>query len=89
MAYDTNWSALSAEELSEIGPGDTIRFVVAGNTSSGSFTKARFTINGVLRQEVSQKRPGTEEFYDEYTIPADATGLTVDAQIYHTVLGWF
>jgi len=68
--------------------GDTVRFTVAGQASSGSFDKARFKINGVQRPEVTGKRPATEEYYDEYTIPAGITTFTINAQIHHATLGW-
>lgn len=88
-AYDTQWNQLTSSELSGLEPGDVVRFAVAGITTSGSFDKAKFTINGSLRPEVSQKKTGTDEFYDEYPIPEDTTSFTVSAQVHHTALGWF
>ncbi len=87
-AYDLSWNILSSSQLSSLKPGDTIRFAVAGTTTSGSFDRARFKINGVQRPEVTQKKPGSEEFYDEYTIPPGITTFTIGAQIHHTTLGW-
>lgn len=87
-AYDSEWNLLSGFDLSSLNTGDVVRFVVGGNTDSGFFDKARFTINGTLRPEVTTKRPGTEEFYDEYLIPAGVTSFTIDAQIHHSSLGW-
>ena len=87
-AYDSEWNLLSGFDLSSLNAGDVVRFVVGGDTDSGFFDKARFTINGTLRPEVTSKRPGTEEFYDEYIIPAGVTSFTVDAQIHHSSLGW-
>ena len=86
-AFDTEWNSITT--LSSLVAGDVVRFTVSGNTNSGSFSKARFTINGTLRSEVSAKRPGTEEFYDEYTIPEGVTTFTINAEIYHSSLGWF
>jgi hypothetical protein len=88
MAYDQNWQALSATQLSALKSGDVVRFAVGGTSSGGSFDRARFTINGTQRPEVTTIRPGTSEFYDEYTIPAGSTSFTVSAQIRHTQLGW-
>jgi hypothetical protein len=88
-AFDTEWNRLSASELSNLKAGDTVRFTVAGTATSGSIDKARFTINGVQRAETTSKRPQTNEFYDEYTIPEDTTSFTIGAQIHHSSLGWF
>lgn len=88
-AYDANWNLLSGFDLSDLEPGDVVRFAVAGTTTLGTFDKARFTINGTLRPEVASKKPGSEEFYDEYTFPAGVSDFSVKAQIHHTILGWF
>jgi hypothetical protein len=87
-AYDTDWNLLSSDQRSTLKPGDTVRFAVAGQTTGGSFDKARFKINGVQRPEVTQKKPGSEEYYDEYTIPEGVTSFTINAQIHHATLGW-
>lgn len=68
--------------------GDMVYFTVGGTTTGGSFDMAHFTINGELRSDVTTKRPGTEEFYDAYTLPEGLTTLSVQAQIHHTTLGW-
>ncbi len=86
-AFDTEWSPITS--LSSLVAGDVVRFTVAGSSSSGSFDKAKFTINGTLRTEVSIKKPGTDEFYDEYTIPEGVTTFTINAELYHSSLGWF
>ncbi|MFZ5932481.1 MAG: hypothetical protein ACOYT7_00105 [Patescibacteria group bacterium] len=87
-AYDTSWNPLSPDDLAQLKAGDVVRFAVAGTTTGGSFDKARFKINGVQRPEVTQKKPGTEEFYDEYTIPEGITSFSIGAQIHHATLGW-
>jgi hypothetical protein len=86
--YDSEWQNLTVSQLAQKKAGDIVRFAVAGSTTGGTFAKARFTINNLLQAEVNQKKPDTEEFYDEYTIPQVA-GLTVKAEIYHSILGWF
>lgn len=88
-AYDTGWNQLSSGDLASLKPGDIIRFAVGGTTTSGGFDKARFTINGTLRTEVTAQKPGSDEFYDEYTVPAGITNFTVNAEIHHTSLDWF
>lgn len=88
IAYDKDWKQLNNQQLSQLKPGDVVRFSVGGITSSGSFDKARFTINGVQRPETTKLRPNTSEFYDEYTIPSDVTSFEVKAQIHHNQLGW-
>ena len=86
-AFDTEWVEIT--DLSTLKAGDKVRFTVAGQTSTGSFDRARFIINGVTRPEVTAKRPNTQEFYDEYTIPTGITTFSVNAQLHHTTLGWF
>ena len=87
QAFDTSWVKIT--DLSTLKVGDKVRFTVAGQTSSGSFDRARFIINGTTRPEVTAKRPNTQEFYDEYTIPTGITTFSVNAQLHHTTLGWF
>jgi len=87
--YNTNFVLLSSSELSKLIPGDIVRFAVAGTTTQGGFDKARFTINGTLQPEVTAQKPGSDEFYIEYTIPAGITNFTVSAEIHHTSLDWF
>ena len=76
-------------DLAVLAVGDTVRFAVGGTTTGGTFDKARFTINGTLRPEVTAQKPGSNEYFDEYTIPAGTTSFSVNAQIHHTSLGWF
>ena len=87
-AYDTEWNQITAAVLPTLKAGDKVRFAVAGTATSGNFDKAKFKINGTERAEVSVKKPGTEEFYDEYTIPEGVTTFSINAQIHHSSLGW-
>jgi hypothetical protein len=87
-AYNSNWQELSANDLKNLKPNDVVRFVVGGTTSGGSFQKAQFTINGTQRAEVTNKKPGEERFYDEYTVPSGVTSFNVQAKIFHSTLGW-
>lgn len=86
--FDTDWNQLTLGDLATFRPGDVVRITVAGQASGGNFTMARFTVNGVQRTEVTAKRPGTEEFYDEYTLPEGTATFNVKAQVYHDSLGW-
>ena len=86
--YNTSWNALTVDQLKELKVGDKVRFTVAGTTTSGSFDKARFTINSVLQPETTSKKPNTQEFYTEYTIPTGTTSFTINAEIHHTTGGW-
>ncbi len=91
-AYDTNWNPLSANQLTRLSSGDNVRFTVLGSTSAGIFDKAIFQINGILTNEVTDKRPGTQEFYFEYTITTENLGqtITVNAWVHHAGLdAWF
>jgi hypothetical protein len=87
--FDTNWIELTPTQLSSFSAGQTLRFTVAGTASTGSFDQARFVINGVTRTAVTQKRPGTNEFYDEYVLPPGTTTFSINAQLHHSTLGWF
>ena len=87
-AYDTNWNLLTGVQLSNLSAGSVVRFTISG-TPADQIDKARFTINGVLKPETTNKKPGTNEYYFEYTIPTGVTSFTVTAQIHHLTLGWF
>jgi len=92
--YDENWNLLvpgteTGAEMPNLIAGDKIIFTVEGTTSIPSIDKARFTINGNLSGEITNKKPGTKEFYVEYTIPEGLSKLTVKAELHHTTLGWF
>ena len=82
-AYSEDWTELSATDLSALKAGDKVRFSVSGSSSSGNFDKAQFTINGTARAEVQSKKPGSEEFYDEFTIPAGVQSFNVTAKVHH------
>ena len=87
--YDTDWNELTSADLANLQAGTTIRVTVMGTATNGAITQARFTFNGTLRSPVTQKKPNTEEFYDEITIPAGTTNVTVKGEIYNADLGWF
>ncbi len=87
-AFNANFVQLTPTQLTQLKAGDKVRFTVGGQATGGSFQKARFTVNGTLRPEVTGKRPGTEEFFDEFTIPAGVTSFSISAQIFHSSLGW-
>jgi hypothetical protein len=89
--FDADWNDITSQ-LSSLKAGDTIRFTVSGTTSSGNIDKARFRINSpTWRTDVVAKRPGTNDFYDEYTIPEGVTSFTINAQLHHTSsdVNWF
>ncbi|OGM21333.1 hypothetical protein A2955_01300 [Candidatus Woesebacteria bacterium RIFCSPLOWO2_01_FULL_37_19] len=87
-AYDNLWNPLDLADLASLEPGDIVRFAVSGSASSGSFDKARFTINGSLKPEVTTKKPGTQEFYYQYTLPDGVSSFTIKGEIHHSNLGW-
>lgn len=89
-AYDASWNLLTSAQLSALTAGDVVRFTVSG-TPADQIDKAKFTINGVEGPEITNanKKPGTDEYYTEYTIPAGVTSFTVTAQIHHVTLNWF
>jgi hypothetical protein len=87
--YDTSWNQLTAAQLSNLTAGSVIRFAVSGTATSGTFDKAQFTVNGTALSETTTKKPGTEEFYSEYTIPDGITSFTITGKVHHSTLGWF
>lgn len=88
MAYDNEWNELSASELSALTAGDTVRFAVTGTTNQGTFDAAKFTINGTVQPETTNKKPGTDEFYMDYVIPSGTLDFEVEGMIRHSILGW-
>jgi hypothetical protein len=88
-AYDEDWTRLSAADLAALSEGNIIRFAISGTSSSGSFERARFSVNGAPAVEVTDIRPETGDFYYEYTIPAGIDNFNVGAEIFHSELGWF
>jgi hypothetical protein len=88
-----SWTKLNNDELSQLKAGDTVYFTVVVKTDSGEFTKARFNINGNQLPEVTTTKPGsfpegTKEFYEDYTIPENTIDFSVNAEGYHSLLGW-
>jgi hypothetical protein len=89
LAYDNQWNLLSRLALEQLKPGEVVKFTVAGTATQGVFNKARFKINNGSYGETNQKKPGTEEFYIDYTIPEGVTSFSINAQLHHAELGWF
>lgn len=87
-AFDEEWEALDVEDLAALEEGDVVRFTIGGITNQGAFEMARFTINGEVTDPVTDKRPGTDEFYIEYEMPEDITDFTIDAELMHSEAGW-
>lgn len=87
-AYSSTWTLLSAANLSTLSRGTSINFCVTGTTTSGSFDKGRFTINGAAAVETTTKRPNSNDYCLSYTIPATGSTFNVTADIHHVTLGW-
>lgn len=90
-AYSSTWSALTASQLSQLQVGTAVNFCAVGSASSGSFDKARFTINGTLMADTTTKgsSAAANDYCQSYTIPADAATFNIKAELHHTTLGWF
>lgn len=86
-AYDPSWNPLTPEQLSRLRPGDRVRFTAQGQPAN-EFTKARFRVNQGAWQETTSKKPGTEEYYLEYILPANVTNFRIEAEVYHRDQGW-
>jgi hypothetical protein len=88
--FDSEGNEVNAIPGFKFEPGTTYRLAVAGSASGGAFTMARFIINGVTQPETTQIRPGTtNEYYFDYTVPENATSISINAQLFHNSLGWF
>jgi hypothetical protein len=94
-AYSEGWTLLAAADLSQLHAGNKIHLCVSGvipNATPKSgypFDKAKFTVNGTVRAEVTTKNPSKDrEFCDLYEIPAGISSFTIKGQIHHTSLGW-
>lgn len=87
-AYNLLWVQLSTSQLANLKAGGKVRFTVRGEASSGTFDKAKFKINDNVTSEITAKKPESDEFYYEYTIPAGVTTYSVGAQVHHSILGW-
>src|SRR3989344_2608644 len=79
--YDTDWNLLSAEDINNLSPRDTIYLTAEGTTTNGQITQAKFTVNDTERSPVSTKKPGSNEFFDEYVIPSGTSQLNVTVKI--------
>lgn len=81
-AYSPTWTLLTSADLSALKAGDKVRFAAKGTTSSGTIDKIRYKINNGAYLESTIKKPGTNEFYYEYTIPANTTSFSVSAEVH-------
>lgn len=88
-AYDSVWTPLTSADLSALSTGTVVNFCVTGTTTSGTFDKAKFTINGTVQAETTAIRPSSTDFCQSYTIPVGVSVFNVSAQIHHATLGWF
>lgn len=84
--YLQNWTLIS--DFATVRPGTSIYFCVSGTSTSGSFDKAQFTINGVTTPETTNKRPGSNDFCYLYTLQTGSASYNVTASIHHVTLGW-
>jgi hypothetical protein len=89
VAYDEEWAELTTTDLAALEEGDVVRFAVSGTASSGTIDMARFSVNGGSFVEVTDLRPGSDDFYYEYTIPEGVNSFNVSAEVFHSELGWF
>lgn len=73
------WEQVRGRDLDTLTPGTAVRFIVKGE--NGNFKRARFKINDAAEwTETNDKEDGW--FYINYTIPADATKISVRANVY-------
>jgi plastocyanin len=95
-AYDTSWNLLTPAQLSALKAGDKVRFTVAGSPAD-QIDKAQFAITAMVGEvnqgtpsgDVTVKKPGTDEYFFEYTIPDGTKSVSVTGQVHHSTLGWY
>lgn len=58
-AYDSTWNLLTDANLAALDANTIVNFCVTGTATGGVFTKAMFTINGVLQSETTKIRPSS------------------------------
>lgn len=80
--YDTTWASITSTSLK---PGETYRFSVKGSPD-GSMVKARFIFtlsSGAVetKEGITTKKPDTNEYYVEYTVPENTKTLDVKAWV--------
>jgi hypothetical protein len=86
--YTNNWVELTPTAFKGLTAGVQVYFCVNGVTNTNIFDAGRFTINGVSRLKTTLKRPGTNDFCDLYTIPANTYSFKVQGEMHHVLLGW-
>jgi hypothetical protein len=85
---NTGWTFIPETQLPSLAVGATVNFCVSGNAASGTFDKAQFMINTVLKDETKTQRPGSNDFCQAYTILSTDTTVSVRAKIHHSTEGW-
>lgn len=95
VSEPTNWTRLSASQLSDLQPGDTIYITAAGSSTTpelpnGGFDQGVFSVNGTELGATRTFKPKSNddpedvfEIYDTYVIPADTTSFDFDARIHY------
>ena len=86
--YDSTWTFIPNAQLPSLIAGDTVSFCVNGTAASGTFDKAQFMINTTLEPETIEKRPGSNDFCQSYTILPTDTTMSIRAKIYHSSGVW-
>lgn len=89
-AYTQDWVKLTLAQLSALEVGDTVRLAVSSLAVTGSVDKVRFIVNGETLPEIDTKNPATNEFYDDYTIPANTVDFKITAQVHNQLTdAWY
>lgn len=88
-AFNLDGTELTASDLSQLDAGATIQLVAIGTGSATNYKAVRFTVNGALQPESTQKRVATGDFYDEYTLPASTNSFTITAQLQGVDNAWY
>jgi hypothetical protein len=97
-----NWSLLSSQQLTQLASGDDIYITVSGsvtenNVDMQSIDKARFSVafeqtttNQHIWTESTSQKPGTNEYYYKFNLPAGKTSFYIDAQLHDSSTDtWF
>lgn len=88
LAYNSNWGLMTYQQLTATSVGNQLYYCASGYTNYGTFTKARFTINGTLYPDTTLVRPGSSDFCHSYTVPSGTYTFYITAEMYQSILGW-
>ena len=88
-----SWTELTSAQLPALKTGDTVYITTMGSATNDTLDKARIRVNKTtwsVDDETSSTKPGSQEFYIIYIIPAGVTSFTFESEVHAvTQNNWF